>query len=59
MTEQKKSAGFFPRLATTRRQQDSTEIELNPRDLLLEEEEANRQHFIEDVTKECDCSNFL
>jgi hypothetical protein len=34
--------GFYPRLATTRRQQDSTEIELNPRDLLLEEEEAKK-----------------
>ena len=45
--------GFFPHLAASRRrQQCSTEIELNTRELLLEEEEADRQHLIDEVTKE-------
>ncbi|XP_020621914.1 uncharacterized protein LOC110059545 [Orbicella faveolata] len=45
--------GFFSRLAATRRrQQDPTEVNLNSRDLLREEEEADRQHLIEEVTQE-------
>ena len=45
--------GFFPHpTASRRRQQCSTEIELNTRELLLEEEEADRQHLIDEVTKE-------
>ena len=36
--------GFFSRLAATRgRQQDHIEVDLNSRDLLQEEEEADRQ----------------
>ena len=46
--------GFFSRLAATRRrkQDPATEVDLNSRDLLREEEEANRQHLIEEVTQE-------
>ena len=45
--------GFFSRLAATRRrQQDPTEVDLNSRDLLREEEEADRQYLIEEVTQE-------
>ena len=43
--------GFFSRLAATRRrQQDPTEIDLNSRDFLWEEKEADRQYLIEEVT---------
>lgn len=45
--------GFFSRLAATRRrQQDPTEVDLNSRDLLREEGEADRQYLIEEVTQE-------
>jgi len=45
--------GIFSRLAATRRrQQDSTEVDPNSRDLLREEEEADRQYLIEEVTQE-------
>ena len=45
--------GFFSRLASSRRrQQDPTEVDLNSRDLLREEEEADRQHLIEEVNQE-------
>ena len=44
---------FFSRLAASRRrQQDPTEVDLNSRDLLREEEEADRQYLIEEVTQE-------
>jgi len=53
MADQKPSAGFLSRLAATRRRrQDPTEVNLNSRDLLREEEEADRQHLIEEVTQE-------
>ena len=43
--------GFFSRLAATRRrQQEPTEVDLNSRDLSREEEEADRQYLIEEVT---------
>jgi len=45
--------GFFSRPASSRRrQQDPTEVDLNSRDLLREEEEADRQYLIEEVTQE-------
>jgi len=47
--------GFFSRLAATRRRQqdqDHTEVDLNSRDLSREEEEADRQYLIEEVTQE-------
>ena len=45
--------GFFSRPASSRRrQQDLTEVDLNSRDLLREEEKADRQYFIEEVTQE-------
>ena len=45
--------GFFSRLASSRRrQQDPTEVDLNSRDLLREEEEADRQYLIEEVNQE-------
>ena len=45
--------GFFSRLVSSRRrQQDLTEVDLNSRDLLREEEEADRQYLIEEVTQE-------
>ena len=45
--------GFFSRLASSRgRQQDPTEVDLNSRDLLREEEETDRQYLIEEVTQE-------
>ena len=45
--------GFFSRLAATRRrQQDPTEVHLDSRDLLREEEDADRQYLIEEVTQE-------
>ena len=45
--------GFFSRLAATRRrQQDCTEVDLNSKDLLRVEEEADRQYLIEEVTQE-------
>ena len=44
--------GFFSRLAATRRrQQDPTEVHLDSRDLLREEEDADRQYLIEEVTQ--------
>ena len=45
--------GFFSRLAATRRrQQGSAEIHFNPRDLLLEDEEFERQRLIAEVANE-------
>ena len=45
--------GFFSRLAATRRrQQDPTEVDLNSRDLLREDEEADRQYLTEEVIEE-------
>lgn len=45
--------GFFSRLAAARRrQQGSAEINLSPRDLLLEDEEADRQLLVEEVANE-------
>ena len=45
--------GFFSRLAASRRrQQRSTEIKLNTRELLLEKEEADTQHLVDEVTME-------
>ena len=45
--------GFFSRLAATRRrQQGSAEIDFNPRDLLLEDEEFERQRLIAEVANE-------
>ena len=45
--------GFFSRLAATRRrQQGSAEIDFNPRDLLLEDEEFEMQRFIAEVANE-------
>ena len=53
MGDKKPSAGFFSRLASIRRrQQDPTEVDLNSKDLLREEEEADRQYLIEEVTQE-------
>ena len=54
MADKKPSARFFfSRLASSRRrQQDPTEFDLNSRDLLREEEEADRQYLIEEVTQE-------
>ena len=47
------SAGFFSRLTSSRRkQQDPTEVDLNSRDLFREEEEADRQYLIQEVTQE-------
>ena len=44
---------FFSRLAATRRrQQGSAEIDFNPRDLLLENEEFERQRLIAEVANE-------
>ena len=45
--------GFFSRLAATRkRQQGSAEIDFNPKDLLLEDEEVERQRLIAEVANE-------
>ena len=53
MADQKPSAGLFSRHeAIGRRQQDPTEVDLNSTDLLREEEEADRQYLIEEVTQE-------
>ena len=53
MADKKPSAGFFSRLTSSRRkQQDPTEVDLNSRDLFREEEEADRQYLIEEVTQE-------
>ena len=53
MADQKPSVGCFFRLAASRRrQQDRTEVDLNSRDLLRKEKEADRQYLIEEVTQE-------
>ncbi|KAL9977808.1 hypothetical protein ACROYT_G015255 [Oculina patagonica] len=45
--------GFFSRLAAARqRKQEPEEVDLSPRELLLEEEEADRQQLVEDVVNE-------
>ena len=53
MADQEPGAGFFSRLAATRkRQQGSAEIDFNPKDLLLEDEEVERQRLIAEVANE-------
>ena len=44
--------GFFSRLAAARRRQQSGEVDLDPRDLLQEDEEFERQRFIAEVANE-------
>ena len=44
--------GFFSRLTASRGEVGSIEIELNPRDLLLEEGEADRLRLVEEVANE-------
>ncbi|KAL9964388.1 hypothetical protein ACROYT_G028020 [Oculina patagonica] len=45
--------GFLSRLAAARRRkQEPGEVDLSPRELLLEEEEADRQQLVEDVVNE-------
>ena len=44
--------GFFSRLAASRRQQAHSEIEHNPKELSLEEKEAERQQLMAHISNE-------